>query len=235
MRNIIDRPLFMKGQKMKPKLIIFDMDGLMLDTEPLAIAGWKQTATKLGIAIPEEIYPSLIGLSAKTAKTRMLEYMGPDFDFDTALAMLHGYIDNYIDTHGVPLKPGLLYILDKLEENNIRKCVATSTFHDRAVEKLKLAGIAHRFEAIIGGDQVTHSKPAPDIFLKAAGICNTSPAECIVLEDSAAGTQAAFSAGIPVIVIPDLIPPSKTTRDQAYAICENLITACDLICEMPRN
>jgi len=214
---------------MKPKLVIFDMDGLILDTEPLAIAGWKHAASILNITIPEDIYPHLIGLSVKSAKARMLSEMGPGFDFDTAIGLLHGYIDDYINTHGVPIKPGLMHILDKLDENGIKKCVATSTFTLRAQEKLKMADIAHRFEAIIGGDQVTHSKPAPDIFLKAANICNTNPKECVVLEDSAAGTEAAHLAAIPVIVVPDLVTPSDVTRKRAYAICKSLFEATDII------
>jgi len=222
--NPRDRTIKMR----KPKLIIFDMDGLMLDTEPLAIAGWQHAAAKLNIPIPDEIYTSLIGLNATSAIARMVEEIG-DYDFDTALVESHKFIDNYFATHGVPLKPGLLHMLDKVEDAGIKKCVATSTFHDRAREKLTLAGIAHRFEAIIGGDQVTHSKPAPDIFLKAAATCGIDPNDCIVLEDSAAGAEGAHRAGIRVIVVPDIVPPSDITRKQAHAICESLYTALDEI------
>ena len=212
-----------------PQLLIFDMDGLMLDSETLAIQGWKHAATTLGIQIPDELFLNLIGLNNNLCRTIMLENLGPSFDFDTANALLHEYKDNYIRKHGVPLKPGLHHILDKLDEIGIKKCVATSTFYDRAVNKLSIANIAHRFEVIIGGDQVPHSKPAPDIFLKAAEKCEIAPKDCVVLEDSGPGTEAAYRAGMRVIVVPDLVVPSEATRKRAYAICENLFEACEII------
>ena len=216
----------------KPKLIIFDMDGLMIDSESLAIAGWKSVAAQLSIDIPEELYLSLIGLSNALSKVRMGEHYGPDFDFDTVNNLLHKYLDDHYEEHGVPLKPGILHILDKLDEMGIKKCVATSTFYDRALYKLTKVGIAHRFNAIIGGDHVRRSKPAPDIFLKAAEVCNTQPMHCIVLEDSNPGAEAAYRAGMPVIVIPDMVTPTDITRERAYAVCESLYKACEIIEEL---
>jgi len=213
----------------KPKLIIFDMDGLMIDTEPLAIQGWKAAAHELNISIPDDLYPHLIGLNRESCKAVMLKTLGPDFKFDAALAILHKYVDLYFEAHGVPVKPGLLHLLDKLDEMGIKKSVATSTATNRAMEKLTLAKIVHRFEAIIGGDQVSRSKPAPDIFLKAANICNIGPADCIVLEDSNPGAEGGYKAGMRVIVVPDLVPPTDTTCKQAFAICEDLYQAWELI------
>ena len=213
----------------KPQLIIFDMDGLMIDTEPLAIAGWGVVSKELNITIPEELFPRLIGLNRELCKTIMLECLGPDFDFDTALGILYKSVDLHFEKHGVPLKPGLLHLLTKLEEAGIKKCVATSTPHARAMHKLNLAGIAHRFDAIIGGDQVAHSKPAPDIFLKAADTCGIGPENCIVLEDSNPGAEGAHRAGMRVIVVPDLVPPTDVTRKNAYAVCEDLFGAWEVI------
>ena len=212
-----------------PQLVIFDMDGLMIDSETLAIQGWKHAASILNIHIPDELFLNLIGLNNNLCKTVMLEALGPSFDFDTAIALLHEYKDNYIHKHGVPLKPGLHYILDKLEEAGIKKCVATGTFYNRAVNKLTQANIVHRFEVIIGGDQVPHSKPAPDIFLKAAEKCGIAPKDCMVLEDSGPGAEAAYRAGMRVIVVPDLVVPSDETRKRAYAICESLFEVYDII------
>jgi len=206
----------------KPQLIIFDMDGLMLDTESLAIQGWKAAATTLGISIPDELYPRLIGLNRQLCKTVMLEHIGQDFPFDTAHDLMNKNIDTHIQTHGITTKPGLSHLLDKLDHWGIKKCVATSTATHRAIQKLTKANIAHRFETIIGGEQVTHSKPAPDIFLKAASQCNALPKDCIVLEDSNPGAQGGHSAGMRVIVVPDLVQPNDATRKNAYAICKDL-------------
>jgi len=216
----------------KPKLIIFDMDGLMLDTEPLAIAGWKAAARELNITISDELAKSVIGFNRNLCKTHMLEALGHDFDFETALALLVKDVDRHIEEHGIPLKPRLIKLLDTLDKLGIKKAVATSTAYNRAIHKLGLANIAHRFQTIIGGDMVANSKPAPDIFLKAAETCNTAPVDCIVLEDSNPGATGAISAKMRVIVVPDLVPPTDTTRKQAYAICESLHDVCKMIKEM---
>ena len=212
-----------------PQLIIFDMDGLMIDSETLALNAWRQTAHELNMHIPEEVFFSMIGLNLDACKARMIEYTGSTFDFDNAIIMLHGFMEKHIIEHGLPLKPGLHHILDKLEEADIKKSVATGTYYERAMGKLEQAGVAHRFNAIIAGDQVAHSKPAPDIFLKAAESCDVAPKNCIVLEDSIPGAEAARRAGMRVIVIPDLIPPLAETREFALAICKDLYEACSII------
>jgi len=205
------------------------MDGLMLDTEILGIEGLKAAEKELNITIPHELGLAVIGKTRELSKKIMLEHLGPSFDFEAALTIAHKYVDQYFKTHGIPLKPGLMHILGKLEENGIKKNVATSTASERAIHKLTLANLAHRFDAIVCGDQVPRSKPAPDIFIKAAAACNTDPKDCIVLEDSNAGAQGGYSAGMRVIVIPDLVPPTNTTRQQALAICKDLYQAWDLI------
>ena len=213
----------------KPKLVIFDMDGLMIDTEPLAIAGWKVAARELNVTIPDELLMRVIGLNRDLCKVYILEALGKDFDFDAALAIIHQDVDHHFKNHGVPLKPGLIQLLDKLDEMGVKKAVATSTAYERANHKLKMANIAHRFNTIIGGDMVAHSKPAPDIFLKAAQACNTPPNDCLVLEDSNPGAEGAYRAGMRVIVVPDLVPPSDITQKQAFAICKSLYDVCNLI------
>jgi len=212
-----------------PKLMIFDMDGLMLDTEPLALSGWQVAARELNIIIPEELTRSVIGFNRDLCKIHMLKALGPNFDYETALTIIHKSVDKHFQEHGVPLRPGLLQLLDKLEELGINKVVATSTAYSRAMHKLKLANIAHRFQTIIGGDMVANSKPAPDIFLKAADACNTPPSDCIVLEDSNPGAEGAVRAGMRVIVVPDIVPPTSTTRKQAYAVVNSLHDVCEML------
>jgi len=222
-----------KGQKMtKPKLIIFDMDGLMLNTEPLAIAGWQVAARKLNITIPEALTKSVIGFNRELCKAHMLKALGQDFPFEEALAIIFEDVNQHFEKHGIPLMPGIIQMLDKLEELGINKAVATSTSYDRAVFKLTKANIAHRFQVIIGGNMVKNSKPAPDIFLKAAQACNTAPSDCIVLEDSNPGAEGAYLAGMRVIVVPDLIPPTQATQARAYAIVKSLNEAHEIIQEL---
>jgi len=220
---------------MTPKLIIFDMDGLMIDTEPVAIAGWEAVARELNITIPHELLLSVIGINRVLCKVYMLEALGPDFDYDKALMLLHKNINQHFETHGVPQKPGITQLLDKLDELGIKKAVATSSSFERATYKLTKAGLIHRFDAIIGGNMVARSKPDPDIFLKAAKVVGISPSDCIVLEDSNPGAEGAVRAGMRVVVVPDLVPPTDVTRKQAYAVCNSLHDVYELVTELAQR
>jgi len=216
----------------KPELVIFDMDGTMLDTEMLSIKGWEAAVAQQVPDFSQELFVKtfhkMIGTNYESCKRIANEIM-PEFDFEKGYQVSYAYMDEHIATYGVPIKPGLLELLDRLEELNIKKCVATSTRKERATQKLKLANIAHRFDAIVGGDEVALSKPNPDIFLKAASICGVAPKNCLVLEDSAAGTEGGYRAGMQVIVIPDLLQPSEETRKMATAICNDLHEVAELM------
>jgi HAD superfamily hydrolase (TIGR01509 family) len=216
----------------KPELVIFDMDGTMLDTEVLSIKGWEVAVAE---QIPNfsrqiflETFHKMIGTNYESCRRIARELM-PHFDFDKGYKVSYDYMDEYIKNYGVPVKPGLFALLDKLDEMKIKKCVATSTNKGRAAHKLELANLAHRFDVIVGGDEVAASKPAPDIFLKAANVCGVAPENCLVLEDSAAGAEGGFRAGMQVIVIPDLLQPSEETRKIANAVCKSLGEVAALI------
>jgi HAD superfamily hydrolase (TIGR01509 family) len=116
----------------------------------------------------------------------------------------------------------MLELLHYLENARIEKCVATSTARDRAIHKLTLANIAHRFATITGGDQVAESKPNPEIFHIAAASCNTAPENCLVIEDSTAGAQAAKAAGMKLVIIPNVAYLSDETKATADYICKDL-------------
>ena len=216
----------------RPDLIIFDMDGLMLDTEPIAIDGWMAAALECGLDFPKGLLESLIGLNRLKCQQTMEEVMGPSFDFESAHSVVMSYVDTHILDKGIATKPGLEFILDKLEELGIKKCVATSTDSQRAAHKLSIVGILHRFDVVVGGDQVKNSKPDPEIFQKAASLCGVSPSSAVVLEDSAAGAMGAYKAGMRVILVPDLVKPSTKTRGHSYAVCGDLFEAFDVISKM---
>ena len=214
------------------ELAIFDMDGTMFDTERLSHMGWKAAVAQQLEGISDELFTttfhSMLGKNVATCKKIANELM-PGFDFDKGHLVACAFMDEYMETHGVPIKPGLLELLDKLEELGIKKCVATSTDKERATHKLKMANVLHRFEVVVGGDEVKISKPDPEIFLMAANACNVVPEKCIVLEDSAAGTEGGYCAGMRVVVIPDILQPSQETRDMATVVCESLHKVVELI------
>ncbi|MDR1663758.1 MAG: HAD family phosphatase [Clostridiales bacterium] len=209
----------------KITLAIFDMDGLMLDTESVSLLAWNEVNRRFGIEIPKDVLESLYGCNREVCRQRMTKALGETFRFDEAIEIHNAFSAAYTDAHGVALKPGLLEMLGFLDENKIRKCVATSTGKARARHLLSQIGIAERFDHIIGGDEIKNGKPDPEIFLKSAAAFHKNPSECIVLEDSIAGIEAAYKGGFHSICIPDLAQPDSITRERASAVCANLLEA----------
>lgn len=206
----------------KLEAIIFDMDGLMLDTERLAIASLKKAGQSVGINFPEALLIDLIGLNEQSANLLIEERLGRPIP---RKALSEAFYEDYaktIEIQGIPLKEGLLELLALLEQNGIRRAVATSTKTDLALKKLESVGIASRFELIVGGDKVQNGKPAPDPYLKAANELGVPVTYCLALEDSNNGAMSAYSADIPVIVIPDIKPPSYKIQEMALTICSSL-------------
>jgi len=208
------------------------MDGTMLDTEPIYLDGWRAAISEQGIAMSgelfDDIFTKVIGLNVENCRKIITENI-INFDFDRGFEVNTAYRDNYISTYGVPIKPGLFELLGKLEWLNSKKAVATSSRSARAIPKLTIANLAHCFDAIVCGDEVENGKPAPDIFLRAAALCGVAPENCLVLEDSAAGVKAGLNAGMPVILIPDILPPDEETSRMASQVCKNLYEVAKIL------
>jgi len=213
----------------KPKLVIFDMDGTMLDTERISLAGLIHATKTMGYETTEGFFTEMIGRNVAFAKQLANERYGESFDFELAHNLHLEYVDEYFKNYGVPIKEGLVHLLNKLEEMGIKKCVATSTAKGRATHKLKFANLLHYFEVIVGGDEVVESKPNPEIFLKAASYCNIAPEDCLIIEDSIAGANGAFNAKIPVILVPDIGPLTDEVKNKAVAVCKNLFDVANEI------
>ena len=192
----------------RPAAVIFDMDGLMLDTEPVAARAWTVAADRLGIAFDRAVTRRMIGRNFADCRMLIREHHGEDYPVDALMAGWHAAYDGIIDAEGLVVKEGLFELLDWLEARAIPKAVATSTRHARARAKLDRVGIADRFVALVGGDEVAHGKPAPDIFLAVAERLPADAGACLVLEDSEPGVRGALAAGMTAIVVPDLHAPS---------------------------
>jgi HAD superfamily hydrolase (TIGR01509 family) len=213
----------------KIKAVIFDMDGLMFDSERIGRDAWIQAGKEFGYEISEEQYALLLGHTVSDAAQIFLGIFGDNFPFYKIRAHRLQSAKEYYIQYGVPLKPGLPELLDWLEENDIPKAVATSTDHSPAMEKLTQTGIVERMNAVITGDQIKNGKPAPDIFLAAAEIMAASPPNCMVLEDSEAGIRAAHAAGMVPVMVPDLKPPSEEVRRLAHRIVSSLNEVRELL------
>jgi len=211
------------------KLVIFDMDGLMLDTESIYKKYWEQIMHERGLETPDTIFQQLIGCGKDKAKKIIAAHYGDDFDNKTVREQLLLRVRRHIDTQGVPLKKGLLHILDRLEKTKTKKCVATSSERGVMEGLLTKLNLMHRFDGFVTGDRVRAGKPDPEIFLKAAHEMNEPPETCIVLEDSNAGISAAYAAGMRSILIPDLARPSQETLKRIYARCTDLEEAAEII------
>lgn len=194
----------------RPQAVIFDMDGLMLDTEPLAARAWIDAAQALGVPFDEAVNPRLIGRNFPDCRTIIGEHHGDGYPVDELMRAWHGAYDAIVEREGLAFKPGLLELLAWLEATAIPKAVATSTRRSRAEAKLARTGLLPRFATLVGGDEIARGKPAPDIFLEAAARLAVDPAACTVLEDSEPGMRGAIAAGMAAIMVPDLLGPSES-------------------------
>lgn len=212
----------MSGPRELPAAVVFDMDGLMLDTEPLAARAWCDAASAAGIEFDTSVTHRLIGRTFSDCRTLIAERHGTEYPVDTLMAGWHSAYDAIVEREGVAVKAGLVELLDWLEASNIERAVATSTRRARAQDKLSRAGLLDRFSTVVGGDEVSRGKPEPDIFLLAAQRLARSARECLVLEDSMAGFRAAIRAGMSVIVVPDLAAPIVETGDPEPSVFASL-------------
>lgn len=208
-----------------PLAVILDMDGLMLDTEPISLRAWKEAGSELGYVLSEDMCTQTIGLNAAATGQLLKRHFGEVFPADQLARSALARYRASLDASGVPHKPGLMNFIRFLEERRIPRAVATSTDTELATYKLRQAGVLSYFDIVIGGDQVASGKPEPDIFLMAASHLGHAPVECAVLEDSEPGIQAAAAAGMKPILIPDLREPSQRARLAAYAVVESLSAA----------
>lgn len=213
------------------KAVIFDMDGLMFDTETIAKKGWKEVGKELGFTVTDKMLEEVTGLDVENTRKVFLSYLGDDFDYYTARNKRYNYSISYMDEHGVPVKKGLMELLEFLKDKGIKCAVATSTAKVRAEYNLKSTDVLKFFDAVVCGDMIERGKPEPDIFLKAAELLDSKPSECIVLEDSPNGILAAYRGGFRAVMVPDLIEPDENTESMLNAKCDSLTDVIDLVLE----
>ena len=216
-----------EGATLHPAGVIFDMDGLMLDTERPLLSLWPRATKQFGWDIPMEMVLRTIGITGKDTRTMFLQEYGPDFPYDSIQEELNRLIIEEFEK-GIAHKPGLLVLLDRLASLGIPLAVATSTRRERALWKLRKTGILDRFAALACGDEIANGKPAPDVFLLAAERLGKPPSDCVGFEDSPAGLQGLHAAGIRSVFIKDLAEPSPQVRATVWRCCADLAEAVEL-------
>ncbi len=203
-----------------PKLIIFDMDGLLFDTERMFMNLRATILPKYGYEHREEDYLRTVGVSGTLLQTILDDIYGPDYPAAEITNETRKLQMDYIRTNGLEPKPGIRNLLAWCRKENLPCCVASSTQAKYVDEFLTAAGIRDYFSFIIGGDEVKLTKPDPEIFLLTCKKAKTEPSDTIVLEDSENGILAAYNGGIPVICIPDLKTPRAEILSKAAAVFE---------------
>lgn len=211
------------------KGLIFDMDGLILDTESISNKLLIDIFSKYDINLNEEIISKTIGLEKKKAIKVFEEYLGGNIPIKDIINLHKKVVNDYLEKNGVPVKLGLIELLNYLDEEKIKKVVATSSYRKVAENVLIRANVYNRFDDIICGDEIKESKPSPDIFLKALEKLNLSADEVIVLEDSRMGILAAHRAKIKSIMIPDILPVDEETKKLYFKECKSLLDVIHLL------
>ncbi len=202
--------------------IIFDMDGLMVDTERIMQKELRKILKQMGYPPDENVILSLIGLTDRRTQEALKKAFGEQFDYDVFLKLLLERKKIAFHEEEIGVKKGLIELLEYLKKENIKSIVATGSVREHMNFILQKTELLQYFDLFVCGDEVEQGKPFPDIFLKAAEKLEVAAERCLILEDSQNGIIAANNAGIPVIFIKDLVTPEKQYMEQIYAECNDL-------------
>ena len=213
------------------KAVVFDMDGVIFDSEKLYRKHWMITGKEYGI--PEAEMAELCNLIAGATKDKNAKLMksryGEDFDYESFRNATMTRMDAEIARDGLELKPGVKELFSYLKEKGYLIGLATSTWEERAKPNLEAAGILEYFDKIVYGGVVPHGKPAPDIYLKACEELNVLPKEAIGVEDSYNGVYSSADAGLYTIMVVDLVPVTEELRNKASKVYDSLFDVIDFL------
>ncbi len=204
------------------KAVIFDMDGVLIDTEKYLNLYWRQAAQEAGFTMTYEHALQIRSLAAKYAGPYLQSVFGAEFDYEKIRARRKELMNAQLAGNGIEKKPGVDAILDCLHRKGIKAAVATATDEVRATAYLSEIGIYEKFDRVICATMVANGKPAPDIYLYACEQIGERPQDCIAVEDSPNGIKAASSAGLHTVMVPDLTQPTAEDWERIEAKVDSL-------------
>ena len=220
----------MEGKRIRA--VIFDMDGVIFDSERLLLESWQVVAARHGFDGIEETLQKCFGVNVTASRRFYFERYGDDFPLDVYKAeAAELFWARCAGTGHPPVKPGARELLAFLRDRNVPLALASSTRSEVVRTELERAGLLDFFRVVIGGDQIPRSKPEPDIFLAAAAALGEAPADCAVIEDSFNGVRAARAAGTRPVMVPDMVPPDGEMAEKAEVILPDLDAARDYLAE----
>lgn len=212
--------------------VLFDMDGLVLDTEKLFCRFWAEAGQFYGFPMTFEQGMGMRALGRSAAISKLHSYFGPSADYDLIRSKRIELMNAYIVEHGVDLKPGIRELLDYLHAKGIACAITSSSPIDRIQRYLGYHNLETQFDALCSGHNVPNGKPAPDIYLHGAASLGLKPEECLALEDAPSGIESAFRASCHAVIIPDLDTPGEETLRRCFAKADSLVDIIDLLQNM---
>jgi HAD superfamily hydrolase (TIGR01509 family) len=211
-----------QDMRMKYDAVIFDLDGLLLDSERIILETFVEACESFQIKADTSVVLRCIGVNRAKSEAILKAGLGENFPYDEVVSL-------WLQKHAakahqapIPLKKGAQALLQRIKAAGLPIAVATSSPYDEAMLKLQNAGILDYFEFIVAGDQIQHSKPDPEIYLKVAQRLGVEASRCLALEDSNNGVKAAHAAGMVVVQVPDLVEPSESVKALGHVIVDSL-------------
>lgn len=211
----------------RPEGVVFDVDGVLFDTERLAHGVWLEVSARMGWPQVGQRYLEFVGQNRADLLQAMLEQFGPDFPRETFMEICSLTLQERMEREGVPVKAGVTEILGFLQAHQIPAALATSTRKERTERRMDMTGLGRYFQTVITGDQVAHSKPNPEIYQIACRRLGVDPAHTLAVEDSPNGIRSASAAGMLVVMIPDLIPPTPELEKLLFRRFDSLLELRD--------
>lgn len=217
------------GRPGKTEALVFDMDGLLFDSERVVQRTWNMAGEELGAGQVGEQIVHTLGMNLKSRTEFFRRVYGPDFPMDIFSEKTRKYYRQIEEAEGVPLKPGVREILRYGKQNGYKMAVATSSRREHSTYMLKKGGIYTFFDEFMFGDMVENAKPDPEIYLKACRMLGTAPERSMALEDSPNGIRSATAAGMRAVMVPDLVQPDGELEKIAFRICKDLREVIEIL------
>lgn len=202
--------------------VVFDMDGVLFDTEKICTDAWHQTGTEMNIADIHTTFIACVGRNETDTRQFFIQKYGRQFPYEQFRQRTSRMFYTILDREGLPVKEGVMELLEFLKSGHYRIALATSTGRTSTLRYLQDTGIISYFQTVITGDMIRHGKPDPEIYRTACRKLGSLPASCIAIEDSPNGIRSAFGAGMKPVMVPDLIAPTEEIEELLFAKCRTL-------------